>query len=120
MNPQLGLIDWLGFFGSFALVIALIAGLFWLLNALNGRRLGQPAERALAIAATLSIGPRQRLVLVRARNREILLGVSLQQISRLGSWPAPGGAADTGQAASQGAAAPPAPKRLLGQRQENS
>ena len=123
MNTQLGLVDWLGFFGSFALVVALIGGLFWILNAINGRRPGNRPERCLAVTEVLSLGPRQRLLLVRARVREILLGISMQQMTRLGSWPLPAAANPARTSAPETPAMPAtltgaALKRLLGSRQE--
>jgi flagellar biogenesis protein FliO len=37
----------------------------------------------------LATGSRQRVVLVRVRDKDLLLGVSMQQINTLAEWPAP-------------------------------
>lgn len=65
-----------------------MAVLYYVLKRLgNGVHAGRN-ERQLQLLESHSLGNRQRLVLVRAKDREILLGITLQQISPLATWPA--------------------------------
>jgi flagellar protein FliO/FliZ len=42
----------------------------------------------LHVIEAVSVGPRQKIALVRVGNREVLVGVSPTQLTALGSWPA--------------------------------
>ena len=87
-SAPLGLADWLSFAASFVFVLFLIAALFFLLKRLTGGRLHLRAgdDRQLSVLESQALGNRQRIVLVRAKDREILLGMSMQQISTLAIW----------------------------------
>ncbi len=50
---------------------------------------GMAATRTLTVAAASHLGPRERLVMVRVRDRELLLGVSAAGIVKLADFPAP-------------------------------
>lgn len=68
---------------SLGVVLALMAGVLWLARrylpqAGKGKR-GQSIE----ILASRSVGPRKNLLLVRVRDRTVLLGVTAQQIRML-------------------------------------
>lgn len=80
-------IDWLQLGSSFLLVLGLLAvALAWLrrLQSVNPAR-----GRQIRILESHSTAPRQRLILVRVRNRDILVGVSPGRMDGLGEWPAP-------------------------------
>ena len=78
-----------------ALVLALIPLSMWLLKRLGG---GGPAAAAgMKIVAQLPLGPRERLVVVEAGERWLLLGVTAASINRVGSLPR--GALPTGEGA---------------------
>ena len=82
--------DWLSFSFSFAIVLALLGALLYGLKRLqNGNLLGMPARRIRILEST-SLAPRQKLVLVRVKDKELLLGVTVQQISTLASFAATG------------------------------
>ncbi len=79
--------DWLSFSFSFAVVLALLGALLYGLKRLqSGNLLGIP-QRRIRILESTSLAPRQKLVLVRVKDQELLLGVTVQQISTLASFP---------------------------------
>lgn len=82
--------DWLSFSFSFAIVLALLGALLYGLKRLqSGNLLGLP-QRRIRILESTSLAPRQKLVLVRVKDQELLLGVTVQQISTLASFAASG------------------------------
>ncbi len=82
--------DFLRVFGSLVLVFGLLGGLLWGLKRLQMRvQPGQPGRR-LALLETLSVGPRQKIALVRVGQAQVLLGVSPGQITALGQWTSDG------------------------------
>ena len=79
--------DWLSFSFSFAVVLALLGALLYGLKRLqSGNLLGMP-QRRIRILESASLAPRQKLVLVRVKDQDLLLGVSVQQINTLASFP---------------------------------
>ena len=79
--------DMLRFMGSMLLVLALLGGLLWGLKRLQAGALRPGgAARQLEIIEAVSVGPRQKIALVRVGNREVLVGVSPAQITALGQW----------------------------------
>lgn len=73
------LLDYLRFLGALAFVLGLLAGCAFLLRR-YGHKLGAfgiagaaPAKRRLAVLESVSIGPRQRLALIRRDNVEHLV-----------------------------------------------
>ncbi len=82
--------DWLSFSFSFAVVLALLGALLYGLKRLqSGNLLGIPQRRIRVLEST-SLAPRQKLVLVRVKDQDLLLGVTVQQISTLAAFPASG------------------------------
>ncbi len=93
--------DWLSFSFSFAVVLALLGALLYGLKRLqNGNLLGMP-QRRIRVLESASIAPRQKLVLVRVKDQDLLLGVTVQQINTLASFPVGSGdaSADAADAA---------------------
>ncbi len=79
--------DWLSFAASFGIVLALLGALLYVLKRMqNGSLLGLP-QRRIRILESASLGPRQKLVLLRVKDQDLLIGVSVQQISTLASFP---------------------------------
>lgn len=86
MSASLHLSDWLSFAISFAIVLALLGlVLFGLKKMQNGGLLGLP-HRRIRVLETFSTGPRQKMVLVRVKNQEILVGLTVQQMTTLAAW----------------------------------
>lgn len=82
--------EFLRIFASLLLVFGLLGGLLWGLKRLQLRvQPGLPGRR-LELLESLSVGPRQKIALVRVGSQEMLVGISPGQISSLGQWPATG------------------------------
>jgi len=75
--------QWLSLVASFALVLVLLLGTLWVLRRIGAAGLRSQAGRRLVVVESLWLGNRQRVVLLRVDDREVLLGVSAQGISRL-------------------------------------
>jgi len=82
----LGWTDLLQHLLSFVLVIGLMLGLLWALKRLQGGALMQRKHQRLQVLETLSLGPRQKLALVRVDGQQMLVGVTAGQINSLGPW----------------------------------
>jgi len=83
MNSSLHLSDWLSFAASFAAVLAVMAVLLFALKKIQtGNLLGLP-KRRMRVLETLSAGPRQRVVLLRVKNQDVLIGITPQGMSLL-------------------------------------
>jgi len=64
---------------AFAAVIALIPISLWLLTRLQSHRTG--GARSITVSGGLSLGPRERLVIIESQGRRWMLGVTSQSIS---------------------------------------
>jgi len=78
--------DWLSFAFSFGVVLALLGALLYMLKRMqNGNLLGM-GQRRIRVMDSISLAPRQKIVLVRVRDQDILLGITAQQINTLASF----------------------------------
>jgi len=75
--------QWLSLVASFALVLVLLLGTLWVLRRIGAAGLRSQSGRRLAIVESLWVGNRQRIVLLRVDNTEVLVGISAQGITRL-------------------------------------
>jgi flagellar protein FliO/FliZ len=66
---------------SLALVLGAIFALAWLLRRVQGFRAG--GAGALQLRAGLQVGPKERVLLIRAGDKHLLLGVSSGQVRTL-------------------------------------
>ncbi len=64
---------------AFAAVIALIPISLWLLKRLQSHRTG--GARSITVSGGLSLGPRERIVIIESQGRRWMLGVTSQSIS---------------------------------------
>lgn len=95
MNSVWTLGDWLQYLFSFIFVIGLLLTLLWTLRKLqNGSSLLRKSTQRLQTLETLSVGTRQKIMLIRVDNREILVGVTAQQMTVLTPWPDASDASD--------------------------
>jgi flagellar protein FliO/FliZ len=71
---------------AFALVLALIPLAMWLLKRFGA---AHPAAQGagLKVVAQLALGPRERIVVVEAGERWLMLGVTAAAINRIGTLP---------------------------------
>lgn len=84
MNTVWSLGDWLQYLFSFVFVIGLLLTLLWTLRKLqNGQGLLRKHTQRLQTLETLSVGTRQKIMLIRVDEREILVGVSAHNMSLL-------------------------------------
>jgi flagellar protein FliO/FliZ len=82
-------LDWVGLASSFLLVLGLLALLLFALKRMQGLSAGAGGQRQIQHLETLAAGTRQKIVLLRVKDREILLGVSAAQITALAEWAEP-------------------------------
>ncbi len=70
----------------FGLVLALLGAVLYVLKRMqNGGLLGMP-QRRIRVLEMIAVAPRQKLVLVRVKDQDILVGVSPQQITSLATF----------------------------------
>ncbi len=72
-------LDWVSLTGNFLLVLVLLLGVLWLLRRLQGIKGLQglrPVARRLSVVEALTVGPRQKLAIVRMDEREVLVGIT--------------------------------------------
>lgn len=78
--------NWLYIAMNFAIVLALLGGVLYVLKRMqNGNLLGI-AQRKVRIIEAISVAPRQKVILLRVKDQDILVGVSPQQINHLASF----------------------------------
>jgi flagellar protein FliO/FliZ len=89
MNTGWSFSDWLQYVLSFALVIALLLAVLWGLRKMQNSNsfLRKNAQR-LQTVESLSIGPRQKIVLIQVDGQDVLIGVTAHQMTALSPWPA--------------------------------
>ncbi len=78
----------LSLIASFVLVLVLLFATLWVLRRIGVSGLRTQSGRRLAIVDSLWLGNRQRIVLVRVDEKEVVIGVSGQTISLLVELPA--------------------------------
>ena len=79
--------DWLSFIVSFAIVLALLGVVVYALKKMQSGSLLGMGQRRIRILDTVSIGPRQKIILLRVKDEDILVGVTVQQINTLAGFP---------------------------------
>ena len=78
--------DWLQLAVTFISVLAILAILFFLSKRFSLKSVSRP-EKLMSVVEMLPIDSRQRLVLLKVRDKEILLGITQHGIESLGEWP---------------------------------
>ena len=79
--------DWLSFIASFAVVLVLLGVVLVGLKKMQSGSLLGLGQRKMRILESISIGPRQKIVLLRVKDEDILVGVTVQQINTLAGFP---------------------------------
>jgi flagellar protein FliO/FliZ len=79
-------VDLLGLASSFLLVIGLMAVVLFGLKRMQGLTGGLSNDRQIKHLETMSAGPRQKIILLRVKDRELLIGISAGQINTLAQW----------------------------------
>jgi len=79
--------NWLYIAMNFAIVLALLAGVLYVLKRMqSGNLLGMPT-RKIKVIESVSVSPRQKVVLLRVKDQDVLIGVSPQQINAIATFP---------------------------------
>jgi flagellar protein FliO/FliZ len=88
MNTGLGFADALQYLLSFALVIGLLLATLWGLRKMqSGAPFLRKNSQRLHTIESLSIGTRQKVVLIQVDGQNLLIGVTPHQITALTVWP---------------------------------
>jgi len=86
LTSTIGVTDWLQFVASFALVLGLLFALLWWLRRLQNNRGFGRKDGELEVLETLGVGVRQKIMLVRVRDRAVLIGVGPNHMQALTGW----------------------------------
>lgn len=78
--------DWLSFAFSFGVVLALLGALLYALKRMQSGNLLGMGQRRIRVIDSMSLAPRQKIVLVRVKDQDILLGITAQEINTLASF----------------------------------
>ncbi len=78
--------DWLSFAFSFGVVLALLGALLYALKRMQSGNLLGMGQRRIRVMDSMSLAPRQKIVLVRVKDQDILLGITPQEINTLASF----------------------------------
>jgi flagellar protein FliO/FliZ len=83
----MGSTNWLYVAMNFAIVLALLGGVLYVLKRMqSGNLLGMPT-RKIKVIEMVSVAPRQKVVLLRVKDQDVLIGVSPQQINAIATFP---------------------------------
>jgi flagellar protein FliO/FliZ len=92
MNTGLSFFDALQYLLSFALVIGLLLATLWGLRKMqNAGPFMRKSTQRLQHIESLSIGPRQKVLLIQVDGQDVLVGVTAHQMTALTAWPSPSG-----------------------------
>jgi len=83
----LGPMEWMSFGLSFILVLLTIGALYFLFHRFVLGAMPMKIERRMKVVETLAVGPRQKIVLMRVAGREVVIGITAQQMNTLVEWP---------------------------------
>lgn len=85
--PTTGMgIDWFRYALSIGLVLLLLIGLLWILRRLKNMQKISKINNKLQLLETINIGPRQKISLLRVGSHQVLVGITVNQLTALGSW----------------------------------
>ena len=85
MLAEFGLMDWLSMMGSLLLVIGLLVATLFLIKKM-GPSISNASNKRLQILEVQNLGARQKLLLVSVNADQVLIGISPQGMTNLGSW----------------------------------
>jgi flagellar protein FliO/FliZ len=88
MNTGWTFTDWLQYAFSFALVIGLLLAVLWGLRKMqSGASFLRKNSQRLHTIESLSVGPRQKILLIQVDGQDVLVGVTAHQMTALSPWP---------------------------------
>ena len=71
--------------GALALIVALVVGLGWLVKRLNHG--GFSGSGDIRVVASTFLGPKEKVLLLEVKDRQVLIGVNAGGITALGEFP---------------------------------
>ncbi len=83
----MGSTNWLYVAMNFAIVLALLGGVLYVLKRMQGGNLLGMPTRKIKVIEMVSVAPRQKVVLLRVKDQDVLIGVSPQQINAIATLP---------------------------------
>jgi flagellar protein FliO/FliZ len=88
MNTGWTFTDWLQYALSFALVIGLLLAVLWSLRKMqSGVSFLRKNAQRLQTIESMSVGPRQKILLIQIDGQDVLVGVTAHQMTALSPWP---------------------------------
>ena len=81
LTEPVGVTEYLQTFAGLAAVVVLIVGMAWVIRRMGNFQVG--AQGALKVLASISMGQRERVVLLQVGEKQLLIGVAPGQISTL-------------------------------------
>ncbi|MGB1868151.1 MAG: FliO/MopB family protein [Porticoccaceae bacterium] len=87
MLAEFGWSEWLSMMASFMLVIGMLVATLFAIKKL-GPNMVNAGNRRLKLLEIQNLGGRQKLLLVSLNGDQVLIGLSPQGMTKLGSWPA--------------------------------
>jgi flagellar protein FliO/FliZ len=88
MKAGWSFVDGLQYALSFALVIALLLAMLWGLRKMqSGASFMRKNTQRLQTIESISVGTRQKIVLIQLDGQDVLVGVTAHQITALSPWP---------------------------------
>ena len=88
MTSSFGWTEWLSMMGSFLIVLVLLVVTLIAIKKV-GPKIGIHGSKRLQLLEIQNLGGRQKLVLVRVNNEQVLIGLSGQSITKLAQFPHP-------------------------------
>jgi len=85
MLPEFGWTEWLSMMGSFTLVIGMLVATLFAIKKL-GPNIANTDNKQLKLLEIRNLGGRQKLLLVSLNGDQVLIGLSPQSMTKLGSW----------------------------------
>lgn len=79
-------VDWFRYSISIVVVFLLLIGLLWLLKSMKNIQKKNNSDKKIQVIETISIGPRQKISLIRVGSNQVLVGITPNQFTSLGSW----------------------------------
>ena len=86
MTSSFGWTEWLSMMGSFVVVLGLLVATLIVINRMCPK-MGISGSKRIQPLEVQNLGGRQKLVLVRINNEQVLVGLSAQNMTSLGSFP---------------------------------
>jgi flagellar protein FliO/FliZ len=81
-----GWTDWISMIGSFLVVLGLLIMTLLMIKKM-GPKIGISGGKNLKVLEVQNLGARQKLILVNVNQRQILVGVSAGEMTKLGEFP---------------------------------